>query len=76
MTPDLVERLFHFAYAAICAGLAIGIALVGFAYRAGGDVREIKNAIKDYGPRIAENEKFDRAIDLRVTALEVKTKTR
>jgi hypothetical protein len=48
-----LARLFYLVGGGVLALLGI---LVGFAWRAGGDVREIKLAILNHGPRIDEAE--------------------
>lgn len=67
---ELVERIFKFLYVFAAGLFTCMIAVVGFAYRAGGDVREIKNFIKDSKPKIEEHHEKIADLDKRVTVLE------
>lgn len=67
-----VKTIINFLYVAggtICTALVF---LVGIAWRAGGDVREIKVAIHNHGPRIEAVEAEQRQDRERIVRLETK----
>jgi hypothetical protein len=67
-----VREIINFLYVAGGVVAALLLGLVGIAWRAGGDVREIKIAVREHGPAIAEIKAENRTFDRRLTILETK----
>ena len=70
--PALAERVLRFVYAILAVAAAIGMTLIAIAWRAGGDVREIKLAVQQHGPKIEKLDDGYHSLDKRVTRLEVR----
>jgi hypothetical protein len=69
ITVDLptIAKFLYIVGGVVCAAL---VALVGFAWRAGGDVREIRLFIENHGPRLNKVEETVIDLHTRVTVLE------
>lgn len=65
-----VKQVAGFLYWAIGGVISLLVGLVIIAWRAGGDVREIKNAVHEHGPAITDLKAETRSIDKRLVVLE------
>lgn len=70
--PIVAEKVLRFIYAVLAVSAAIGMTLIAIAWRAGGDVREIKLAIQQHGPKIDKLDDGYHALDKRVTRIEAR----